>query len=200
MHRVPRNRHPDQKTVIREKATKLFAKNGYHATGIEDISKAVGLGRGALYHHIGSKEQLLFEISNLGLDELMDASERIVHEDMSAAEKLNAMSRVLLRNLEDNLDALTVYFREVDLMSSRYRKAVVTRRHQYEELWTAVIDQGVASGEFRDVDRVIIKGMLGMHNYAYLWIRRDGRLTPEQLADLFCSVLLDGLRGQSPRG
>ena len=33
-----------------------------------------------------------------------------------------------------------------------------------------------------------------MHNYAYLWLREDGRLTPEEIGDRFCDVLLAGLR------
>ncbi len=87
---VARNETKDQKTTIRREAARLFAKQGYHATGIEDISQAVGLGRGALYHHIGSKEQLLFEISSLGLDELTAACQDIVDADMPASEKLRS--------------------------------------------------------------------------------------------------------------
>src|SRR5436309_3637837 len=45
-------------------AARLFAENGYHGTGIAELGEAVGLGKGALYHHIGSKEDLLYEISS----------------------------------------------------------------------------------------------------------------------------------------
>ena len=54
----PRAAKKDQKERIRSKAAHLFARNGYHGTGVQEISEAVGLGRGALYHHIGSKEAL----------------------------------------------------------------------------------------------------------------------------------------------
>jgi len=43
-------------------------------------------------------------------------------------------------------------------------------------------------------DPVVVKGLLGMHNYSYLWLREDGRLTPEEVGDRFCDVLLAGLR------
>ncbi|WP_187369294.1 TetR/AcrR family transcriptional regulator [Baekduia soli] len=191
---------PDQKRFIRQEAAKLFARQGYHATGVEDISRAVGLGRGALYHHIGSKEQLLFEISRLGLDELFEDTEGVLADpELDAAGRLRAMSRVLMNNLYDNLAALTVYFREVDLMSPKYRRLLVRQRAGYEAIWRGVIADGVAAGEFAPVDPVIVKGMLGMHNYAYLWIRQNGRLSPDELADVFCTVLLDGLRGHRPR-
>jgi AcrR family transcriptional regulator len=40
---------------ILTEVTRLFVDKGYHGTGVQEISDAVGLGRGALYHHIGSK-------------------------------------------------------------------------------------------------------------------------------------------------
>jgi TetR/AcrR family transcriptional regulator, cholesterol catabolism regulator len=46
---------------------------------------------------------------------------------------------------------------------------------------------------------VLVKGLLGMHNYSYLWMREDGRLTPEEVADRFCDILLGGLTGVEPR-
>jgi AcrR family transcriptional regulator len=53
-------------------AAELFASKGYHATGISELSEAVGMGRGALYHHISSKEDLLFEINSRYLRGLID--------------------------------------------------------------------------------------------------------------------------------
>jgi AcrR family transcriptional regulator len=183
----------DQKAAIREGAARLFAERGYHATGIAEICEAVGLGRGALYHHIGSKEELLFEISSLGLDELFEVSEAILAEPLGAAEKLRRLSRTLMRNLAENRAALTVYFRELDLMSAEYRSRLVERRAGYQVLWEGVLAEGVERGEFIAPDPVVVKGLLGMHNYSYLWLREDGRLTPEEIGDRFCDVVLAGL-------
>ena len=109
MRTVARPLGGDQKAAIREGAARLFAERGYHATGIAEICEAVGIGRGALYHHIGSKEELLFEISSLGLDEAFEVSDAIVAEPLDAGEKLRRLSRALMRNLAENRAALTVY-------------------------------------------------------------------------------------------
>jgi len=191
---VPLQRATDQKAMIRAEAAKLFATRGYHATGIEDISQAVGLGRGALYHHIKSKEQLLFDISTLGLQDLLDVTSPIVESDAPAPDKFRLMARALMRNIADNRFALTVCFREVDLMTPPFRERVVEHRLVYQRLWEAVLDEGVREGWFKPVDPIMVMGVLGMHNYSYLWLRADGRLKPEDIADSFCDVLLDGLR------
>ncbi|HWH19777.1 MAG TPA: hypothetical protein VN671_04530, partial [Solirubrobacterales bacterium] len=81
----------------------------------------------------------------------------------------------------------------LDLMSPEYRDRLVARRAGYQVIWEDVLAAGVESGEFLAPDPVFVKGVLGMHNYSYLWLREDGRLTPEQVGDRFCDVLLAGL-------
>jgi hypothetical protein len=98
-----------------------------------------------------------------------------------------------MRNIADNRAALTVYLRELDLMSPGYRDRLVARRAGYQVIWEGVLAEGVERGEFHSPDPVFVKGVLGMHNYSYLWLREDGRLTPEEVGDRFCDVLLAGL-------
>ena len=47
---------------IMEAALKLFAAKGFEATGIREIAEAVNLSSAALYHYIGTKDDLLFKI------------------------------------------------------------------------------------------------------------------------------------------
>ncbi|MFD9459789.1 enoyl-CoA hydratase-related protein [Streptomyces sp. NPDC060027] len=51
-----------QKARIPRAAAELFAEHGYHGTGMAQLEPAVGLQRGALYHHIGHKEALPAEV------------------------------------------------------------------------------------------------------------------------------------------
>lgn len=183
----------DQKALIRAEAARLFATRGYHATGIEDISTAVGLGRGALYYHIKSKEQLLFDISTLGLQNAIDINQPIIDSDDTPSQKLRSMARALMRNIADNRYALTVCFREIDLMSPVYRERLVEHRLVYQRQWEQVLQEGILVGEFKPVDPIVVMGVLGMHNYSYLWLQADGRLAPEEIADCFCDVLIGGL-------
>ncbi|MBI5443145.1 MAG: TetR/AcrR family transcriptional regulator [Deltaproteobacteria bacterium] len=43
-------------------ATKLFARQGYHATTVADLAKAIGMTQGALFHHFPNKEALLHTV------------------------------------------------------------------------------------------------------------------------------------------
>src|SRR5690606_41277791 len=59
--RVSARREEVLSTIVAT-ATEMFAARGYHATGVAELGRAVGLGAGAFYHYIGSKEELLFTI------------------------------------------------------------------------------------------------------------------------------------------
>ena len=54
--------------AILEAAARLICKQGYEGTSIQEIADACGLTKAGLYHHIESKEQLLVEIMNYGMD------------------------------------------------------------------------------------------------------------------------------------
>ncbi|MCZ0753972.1 TetR/AcrR family transcriptional regulator [Anoxybacillus sp. J5B_2022] len=60
-----------RKVKFLEKAMKLFAEKGYHATSIQDIVEAWGISKGAFYHHFSSKEELMFEIVKYHLEKLL---------------------------------------------------------------------------------------------------------------------------------
>jgi AcrR family transcriptional regulator len=54
----------EAKKRILQKAMKLFAENGYHATTMDGIAKAVGVSKGALYLYFDSKETLFAELAS----------------------------------------------------------------------------------------------------------------------------------------
>jgi AcrR family transcriptional regulator len=184
----------DQKARIRRTAAELWARKGYHGAGVQELARATDLGKGALYHHIGSKEQLLYEISISSVSDLVVGAEEVLAMDAPAAERLRLLSRRLMRKIADDLPEWKVFFHEVNTLTGANRRTVMEFRERYEDLWGQLLQEGAAAGEFGALDPLAVKGVLGMHNYSYLWIRQNGRLEPEDVADMFVDILLDGLR------
>jgi AcrR family transcriptional regulator len=174
-------------------AAELFARNGYHGTGIAELGRAVGLGRGALYHYIGSKEAVLYAISKDQVDRMNSDAEKLLDRDLDAEELLREMARGLLRNIATHRSEWAVFFREYNALTGDRRDEVVAARERYEGYWRQALDRGVSSGVLRPTPRLLVKGILGMLNYTYLWFTPDGELTPEELADLFLNALIDGI-------
>jgi AcrR family transcriptional regulator len=186
-------RREDQKLWIRRKAALLWADKGYAATSVDELCEATSLGKGALYYHIGSKEQLLFEISVAASANVNEASDQVLAMDTSAAEKLRGMSRVLMCAIAENLPEWEVSLRERKTLSGERRRIVQAQREHYESLWRKLLSEGAGRGEFVVTNRVILNGILGMFNYSYTWLRPEGGMTPAEIADSFAELVLEGL-------
>ncbi len=61
-HVPPRPRSETKRAQLREAATKHFAEHGYHAARVGDIAIALGIAKGSIFQHFGSKDGLFFEV------------------------------------------------------------------------------------------------------------------------------------------
>ena len=57
-----RPRSEAKRSRIVEAATKHFAEHGYHAARVGDIAIALGIAKGSIFQHFGSKDGLFFEV------------------------------------------------------------------------------------------------------------------------------------------
>lgn len=58
----PRPRSEAKRSRIVEAATKHFAERGYHDARVGDIASALGIAKGSVFQHFGSKDGLFFEV------------------------------------------------------------------------------------------------------------------------------------------
>jgi AcrR family transcriptional regulator len=196
----PRGRPPgisEQGVETRERilrvATELFAEKGYHGTGVAEIGERAGIRRGALYYHIDSKEELLFEVMCPHIREVLKEAERIAAADLDPAEKLHRLMIHHVRIIAERRSEVVIFFRDFDALTGDRAAELQDLRNRVEQAWRRVLEEGVAEGLFVSGDRITVAGILGLVNWVYLWYRPSGELTPEQIADRFLELLLRGL-------
>ena len=178
---------------ILKTSAELFARNGYHATGIAELSSTLGISRGSLYHYIDGKESLLFEICRTQVHRLNSVAARIAGRDAPAQDRLRDLARSLLGNISEHSAEWKVFFTDFGALTGAARDEIIQAREEYEGYWRTVIEEGTKSGQFRPLPSIFVKGILGMFNYTYLWLHPDGPLTAEQVADEFLAVALHGM-------
>src|SRR3546814_20358368 len=76
-----------RREAIVDTSAQVFARQGYHATGIVELCDANGLGKGAFYHYIGSQEELLAAIHDRVMDEVMLGAERVAEAGGTPSEQ-----------------------------------------------------------------------------------------------------------------
>lgn len=172
----------------------VFARRGYHATGMTELCSANGLGKGALYHYIGSKEEVLAAIHDRVMDEVMLGAGRIAETGCSPSERLTMLGDELLDVIHRYPDHVWVFLHEFPALTGNRADQLRVRRREYERRVEAVLQAGIDSGEFRDVDpRLTALAWLGMHNYTYLWLKAGGRLSARDVAKPFADIFIRGI-------
>jgi len=172
----------------------VFAQRGYHATGITELCAANGLGKGALYHYIGSKEELLAGIHDRVMDEVMAGADRVADTGGTASEQLTMLGDELLDVIHRYPDHVWVFLHEFPALTGERAEQFRVRRREYERRVEAVLQAGIDSGEFREIDpKVTARAWLGMHNYTYLWLKSGGPLSARDVAKPFADIFIRGI-------
>ena len=180
-------------------AARLFAERGYHGTSLADLAEALGIQKASLYHHIDTKEDLLWEVARAGAD-AFHAGLDAVPEGLPATERIRLALRAHLRVVAEQLDAATVFTREWRALEGERRASFIDERRRYEERIRDLFREGVERGELRtDVDvGTAALLLLSAANWAYTWLRPGS--DTDALADRFFATLLDGMRGYATPG
>ncbi|HEY3830897.1 MAG TPA: TetR/AcrR family transcriptional regulator [Acidimicrobiia bacterium] len=189
-----------RRDTIVDTSAAVFARRGYHATGLTELCEANGLGKGTLYHYIGSKEQLLAAIHDRVMDEVMAGAERVAAADGSPSARLEMLGDELLDVIQRYPDHVWVFLHEFPALTGERADQFRVRRREYERRVEAIVRAGIKAGEFRNVDpRLTALAWLGMHNYTYLWLKPGGPLSARDVAKPFADLFIRGIGTDSPR-
>lgn len=180
-------------------SAQLIARRGYHATSTTELCEANGVGKGALYYYIGSKEQLLVAIHDRVMDEVLLGAGRVAQVGGSAAARLAMLGDELLDVIARYPDHVWVFLHEFPALTGDNATQFRTRRREYERHVEDVLHDGIATGEFRALDvGSTARAWLGMHNYTYLWLKRSGRYSAAEVAALFADIFIRGIAEPAP--
>jgi TetR/AcrR family transcriptional regulator, cholesterol catabolism regulator len=184
----------ERRDAIVDTSATVFARRGYHATGIAELCEVNGFGKGAFYYYIGSKEELLAAIHDRVMDEVLLGADRVAAAGGSPSEQLAMLGTELLDVIHRYPDHVWVFLHEFPALTGERAEQFRTRRREYEGRVEAVVRAGVEAGEFRDVDPwLTARAWLGMHNYTYLWLKPGGTVSARDVAKPFADIFLRGI-------
>jgi AcrR family transcriptional regulator len=188
-------RSPGRRNEILDAFVRYVAERGYDRTNLGDIADELGMSKGTIVHHFGTKAQMLRELEETHLACELDALhmvwERVAspHERIAAMVYTSALLQVIARN------ATVASQREVVQLSDDPAMEQVRKlRHQLQALTIDEIRNGIKSGVFRSVDAELAALQLwGSLQWMWVWFDPVGSRTPEQVGAAFVDVFLGGL-------
>ena len=187
------------KDAILDATDRLLARYGYRKMTVEDIAAEAGIGKGSIYLHFSSKEEVVLSHIDRIVDRLRERLKEIAHSDATAAERLRLMllTRVLFR-----FDSIQHYTQSLNDLLAALRPGLLARRAQYFEaeaqIFAEVLTAGREAGEFSFDDEhatahALLQATNGLLPYSLSTTELGAREEVEQRVADVANLMLRGL-------
>lgn len=187
------------KDAILDATDRLLARFGYKKMTVEDIAVEVGIGKGTIYLHFTSKEEIVLSHIDRIVERVKERLREIAGSDAPAAERLHSMllTRVLYR-----FDSIQHYTQSLNDLLAALRPGLMARRALYfeaeAEIFTELLIAGRETGEFDFQDekataRALLQATNGLLPYSLSTAELGAREEVEQHAAHVADLVMRGL-------
>jgi AcrR family transcriptional regulator len=175
----------ERRQKILAAAAELFGENPYDSVQMRDVAARAEVGKPTLYRYFPSKEELFLEVFKSGLDRLDSEVAAILKDRDQPGRSLERLLQALLNALGGQVAALRMLTDDQSAVMRRWRNEFRRRRRPFVEATRAILEQGIASGEFRSVDLEAVPSML-------IGIVRGGLIGTDRLPrERFAAAMID---------
>lgn len=196
-HNPPPGGQETARQKIQRAAAHLYAIRGFDGTSMREIAEAAGVTKPLVFYHFESKEKLYASILQEAIGSCSTAGREILDGPVTATDKVRGLLRHHVAVIREKPEVFTFVYQILTMpgdlpLGFDYRSA---GRELFDQL-TRMIEEGQASGEFRNVDpvaaAVVPLASLGMYAGGLLSGYIDG--IPDGLEERLISILLDGIK------
>jgi TetR/AcrR family transcriptional regulator, cholesterol catabolism regulator len=191
------NKAEDTRARLLDTAARLFRRNGYAAVSLRGIAAAEKMQGGSLYYHFRSKEEIITDVLNIGIE--------IVHKAVVGAlaalpatasheDRIRTAMQAHLQALLEYSDYTSANVRIFGQVPKPVRQANLKVRRAYEDCWSDILEAAQKDGAIsHTTDLPIVRLMLiGAMNATLEWFDPK-RGTADKLARQFADNLLSGI-------
>src|ERR1700730_12193016 len=175
-------------------AVQLFAEFGYRAAPLRDIARMAGIQAASIYYHYANKEALLVEIMETHMQQLNASLESILHEQTNPRQQLYDAIANHIRLHTSYKAEFFIIDTEIRALEGDNRSYILSLRDRYEFLLQELLRDGMERGVFRQSDvKVSSYAIIAMCTEVATWFRPNGRLSVQQVIDLYSQMITQGL-------
>jgi len=185
---------PHMKDKIIRVATHLFHHKGYFATSISEIAGLCGIQKASIYYHYASKEAILYQIHSTTMDDLTTYLKGNLKGVDGIEDGMRAAVRSHVRFHLERQKETFIANTELRGLTPEHYALIVAKRDTYEQIIQEIIRRGCAAGIFVDEDvKILSYAILTQCNAGAIWYKPGGRLTVDDIAEVYVRFALQGL-------
>lgn len=187
-----------RKEIIFREAARLFREKGYSGSTLRNLADRAGIKGGSIYHHFGSKQEILFAIMAKTMTELLENIRKIMSDDSGSLTRLHKVVDCHIRYHTSNRDETYVTDAELRSLEPDNFRTIVTMRDQYEETVRKILREGNDSGTMNisDIDTAS-RALLQMCTGISYWFNPAGRQSIDEIVHNYLELFLWGVRGRA---
>lgn len=172
-------------------------KKGLALMSLQDLADEVGIQTASFYYHFPSKDALIEEVMQIGIQVVYEDVRRTVEQmgpEVSYREKVHAAIETHLASVLMHGDYTSANLRNFPLAPESVKEKNIAIRRQYAAFWRQLLLEAQQAGEVsRDVDLTIIRlALIGALNWSTEWFNPRKKAIGH-IADVICNMLFDGI-------
>src|SRR5687768_1396690 len=194
----------DIRDLILDAADRLLARYGYKKMTMDDLAQEVGIGKGTIYLHFPSKEEVVLSHVDRIVERLKGELQRIARGGGAPAARLR---RMLVARVMYRFDSVQHYTESLSDLLAALRPSLLARRARHfeeeAEVIAEVLREGRRAGDFhfreaRAAARTLLTATNALLPYSLSARELGGRAELEAEATRVVDMLLTGLLTRPP--
>jgi AcrR family transcriptional regulator len=191
MARTAGSHGPKTMEAINKAGLRLIFEHGYEAMSLRHLATEVGIQVGSLYNHISTKQDLLFGLLRTHMENLLRQLDETLAPIDGPEAQLRAFVAFHVHYHIARKREVFICYSELRSLDPDHYEAIVAMRRDYERRLIAILEQGAAEKCFTsDNAPVTAYGILAMLTGVCTWFRPKGRMTADEVAALYTTMVL----------
>jgi AcrR family transcriptional regulator len=178
-----------KRAALLRQAARAFSAHGYHDTSLDDVAKALGVTKAALYYYVKNKQEILFECHMQAQDLGVAALQFSEENGRTGRDKILLLATKYIELITSEMGSFAV-LTEFDALDAGNRTVISRRRDKFDQQFRTLVNRGIADGSIRPIDaKLTVFFFMGAINWMTRWFSPDGPLTGKEIARHFADLL-----------
>jgi len=193
---MPRGRaagYGTQREQILACAAELFARQGFPGTSMNQVAKACGVSKPALYHYVDDKQRLLYEIAAGHVERLLALVSEVQALRLAPAERLRELILRFVEAYADAQAAHRVLTEDVRFLDADDRERLLDAERKVVGAFASAVAAVRPDLRAARLHKPLAMLLFGMINWMFTWLRAGGALTHAEMAPIVADLFFGGL-------
>jgi len=183
-----------RKQIILKEAARLFREKGYIASNLRELAKRAGIQGGSLYHHFGSKQDILFQLMDNTMTDMVTRLSNLLAETTDPEEKLRRLLRFHISYTVCGPDETYITDDELRNLNADNYLQIIAKRDAYQKLFEEVFQDGCQQKGWMVVDyKLVARAAIQMGTGVASWYRPGGPMSINQISEHYVELLCRGV-------